>query len=384
VTLAPTGMAVLDGIVVRTPAGKRRGRSWRGSRGADRLRAAAGAAPEEAVGLALFATGPDRARLRAGLDRPRLAGVAHARAHRCCLRDRDRRPRPRAGGTRDAAPRGATGASRRGRALRLLGPRLFLPAAGSWDVDFWRTAILNGSAHGYTRTYGGPDDVPAGHLRAQLTGKEPVSLPSMVGRPIVVNYPPLTITMWTLWWRLAERWGARLESIERRPWPSRCRPVAGDSSPWPCSSGSTGAVRGGAATLAALYWATPVSWLSGAVLGYQDGAYAPRGRDRAGHRRRRPRVLGGRGARRGHDDQAAGDPARARGRGRAHRGHGPRRRREDAWPPPPPADSPRSRSAFSPFAVAGTLPAAVVHVNNSWLPGPTSGDHRTSGGWPGT
>jgi hypothetical protein len=29
--------------------------------------------------------------------------------------------------------------------------------------------------------------------------------------------------------------------------------------------------------------------------------------------------------------------------------------------------------AFSPFAVAGTLPAAVVHVNNSWLPGPTSG-----------
>jgi hypothetical protein len=29
--------------------------------------------------------------------------------------------------------------------------------------------------------------------------------------------------------------------------------------------------------------------------------------------------------------------------------------------------------AFSPFALAGTLPAAVVHVNNSWLPGPTSG-----------
>jgi hypothetical protein len=29
--------------------------------------------------------------------------------------------------------------------------------------------------------------------------------------------------------------------------------------------------------------------------------------------------------------------------------------------------------AFSPFALAGTLAAAVVHVNNSWLPGPTSG-----------
>jgi hypothetical protein len=29
--------------------------------------------------------------------------------------------------------------------------------------------------------------------------------------------------------------------------------------------------------------------------------------------------------------------------------------------------------AFSPFALAGTLAAAVVHVNNTWLPGPTSG-----------
>src|SRR4029079_18997770 len=29
--------------------------------------------------------------------------------------------------------------------------------------------------------------------------------------------------------------------------------------------------------------------------------------------------------------------------------------------------------AFSPCALARTRPAAVVHVNNSWLPGPTSG-----------
>jgi hypothetical protein len=248
----------------------------------------------------------------------------------------------------------------------------FLPSAGSWDVDFWRTAILNGSAHGYTRTYGGPDDVPEGHLRAQLSGQEPVSLPSMVGRPIVVNYPPLTITMWTLWWRLAERWGVRLESIEAQALAVKVSPVAGDVlavavllwihrvRPWR------------AATLAALYWATPVSWLSGAVLGYQDGAYAPlavialavaaSGRGfwagaalgiatmvKLQALLLTPAVAGA---------LIAGADARLAVRRVAAAAAG---------------GLAAIALAFSPFALAGTLPAAVVHVNNSWLPGPTSG-----------
>jgi hypothetical protein len=55
VTLAPTGMAVLDGVVVRTRPESGAGGRGGARGGADRLRAAAGAAPEEAVGLALFA-----------------------------------------------------------------------------------------------------------------------------------------------------------------------------------------------------------------------------------------------------------------------------------------------------------------------------------------
>ncbi|PYQ54349.1 MAG: hypothetical protein DMF78_06265 [Acidobacteria bacterium] len=47
------------------------------------------------------------------------------------------------------------------------------------------------------------------------------------------------------------------------------------------------------------------------------------------------------------------------------------------WPPPPPAArSWRARSsalAFLPFAAAGTLPSALVHVNSILLPGPASG-----------
>ena len=46
-----------------------------------------------------------------------------------------------------------------------------------------------------------------------------------------------------------------------------------------------------AATLAALYWALPVSWLSSGVLGFLDGALAPSGRGRL--RRRRTRPAGG-------------------------------------------------------------------------------------------
>jgi len=248
----------------------------------------------------------------------------------------------------------------------------FLPSAGSWDVDFWRTAILNGSAHGYTRTYGGPDDVPAGHLRAQLTGKEKVSLPSMVGRPIVVNYPPLTITMWTLWWRLAERWGVRLEPIEAQALAVKVSPVAGDvlavavllwihrRRPWR------------AATLAALYWATPVSWLSGAVLGYQDGAYAPvaviaLAIAAAGRGFWAGAVLGVAMMIKLQAILLAPAVAGALIAG-TDLGVGVRRVAAAAA-----GGLSAIALAFSPFALAGTLPAAVVHVNNSWLPGPTSG-----------
>jgi hypothetical protein len=372
VTLSPTGLAVLDGIVVRARPEVARA-LVAGLAAALMAFALLRARPRpEAIGLALFAIGLTALGCVPGWIA--LAWPGGATLARTLL------PGAIAIGGLALALRGTRDRSSVARLALLVGAGLFgcwvrayfLPAAGSWDVDFWRTAILNGSAHGYTRTYGGPDDVPEGHLRAQLTGKEPVSLPSMVGRPIVVNYPPLTITMWTLWWRLAERWGVRLEPIEAQALAVKVSPVAGDvlavaallwihrRRPWR------------AATLAALYWATPVSWLSGAVLGYQDGAYAPlavialavaaSGRGfwagallgvammvKLQAVLLAPAVAGaliaGASVRLGVTRVAA---AAAGGLAAI-------------------------LLAFSPFALAGTLPAAVVHVNNSWLPGPTSG-----------
>jgi hypothetical protein len=372
VSLSPTGTAVLDGVVVRARPEIARALVAGLALGLIAFALLRARPPEEAVGLALFTMGATVLGCVPGwiaLAWPGYATVARTVVPFAIallgLALAWARTRERAVIARLAL---LVAAGLFGCWVRAY----FLPAAGSWDVDFWRTAILNGSAHGYTATYGGRDDVPPGHLLAQLTGKERVSMPSMVGRPIVVNYPPLTITMWTLCWRLAERWGVRLENIEAQALAVKVSPVAGDvlavavllwihrRRPWR------------AATLAALYWATPVSWLSGAVLGYQDGAYAPlavialavaaSGRGfwagaalgvammiKLQAVLLAPAVAGA---------LIAGTDVRVGVRRVAAAAAG---------------GLTAIALAFSPFALAGTLPAAVVHVNNSWLPGPTSG-----------
>src|SRR5205823_14019850 len=65
-------------------------------------------------------------------------------------------------------------------------------------------------------------DVPAGHFAAQLGGRERVGSPNVLGRPIVVNYPPLAVALWTASWRLAQTRAVRLEEIEAQAGP-RCR-----------------------------------------------------------------------------------------------------------------------------------------------------------------
>jgi len=372
VSLSPTGMAVLDGIVVRTRPEAARAVVAGLAVALIGLALLRTRPRKEAIGLALFAMGLT---VLGGLPGwIALAWPGGSTLVRILL------PAGIAAGGLVLALRGTQDRASVARLALLVVAGLFgcwvrayfLPAAGSWDVDFWRTAILNGSAHGYTRTYGGPDDVPPGHLRAQLTGQEPVSLPSMVGRPIVVNYPPLTITMWTVWWRLAQHWGARLESIEAQALAVKVSPVVGDilavgvllwihrRRPWR------------AATLAALYWATPVSWLSGAVLGYQDGAYAPvaviaLAIAAAGRGYWAGAVLG---VAMMIKLQAILLAPAVAGALVAGTDLGTAARRVAAA-----AAGGLSAIvlAFSPFAFAGTLPAAVVHVNNSWLPGPTSG-----------
>lgn len=245
---------------------------------------------------------------------------------------------------------------------------LLLPSAGSWDVDYWRTAMLQASAQGLGGAYGGPGDVPEGHFLAQLTGRESVSSPQILGRPIVVNYPPLAVALWTASWRIAEQWAVRLEPIEAEALATKLASLAGDLAavavllwvhrrrPWR------------AATLAALYWAMPVSWLNSAAQGYQDGAYAPLvvialAAAAGGHALAAGATLGVAAMIKLPALLAAPAVAGALIAGADLRA-GARRLAGAAA-----GGLLAIAMAFLPCARAGTLPEAIVHVNSIWLPG---------------
>jgi hypothetical protein len=247
-----------------------------------------------------------------------------------------------------------------------------LPSAGSWDVDYWRTAMLQARAEGIGRAYGGAEDIPPGHFGAQLRGEEPVSSRAVLGRPIQVNYPPLAVALWTASWRLVERRGVRLERNEAQSLATKLAAVAGDfcaaavllwlhrRRPWR------------AATLAALYWATPVSWLSSAAQGFQDGAYAPvlvvaLALAAAGHALAAGAVLGVAAMIKLPALLVAPAVAGAL-LARADFAASVRRLAMAAA-----GGLLAIALAFVPFARAGTLPVAIVHVNSILLPGPVSG-----------
>jgi hypothetical protein len=151
----------------------------------------------------------------------------------------------------------------------------FLPSPGSWDTEYWKAWTLRAASDGVARVYGGPDAVPPGHALRQLRGQEELWKVRAFNRDFVVDYPPLAMALWraSLW---AVGHAARaLDPGETLNVAVKLPPVLGDLAamavlllafpdrPW----------RG--LTLAALYWALPVSWYASATLGYLDGAYAP-------------------------------------------------------------------------------------------------------------
>lgn len=248
----------------------------------------------------------------------------------------------------------------------------FLPSAGSWDVDYWRTAMVEAAAHGVGGAYGGADDVPPGHLLAQLRGRERVSAPSVLGRAIVVNYPPLAVALWAASARVAARWAPRLEPIEAEALASKLPSLAGDLAAVALLLGIHRRRPWRAATLAAVYWATPLSWLSSAVQGYQDGAYAPLVvialvAAASGLGFWAGAALGAAAMIKLPALIAAPAVAGALIAGMAAR---PAVRRVALAAG---GGLVVIAAAFAPYARAGTLAAAIVHVNSIWLPGPASG-----------
>lgn len=152
----------------------------------------------------------------------------------------------------------------------------FLPSAGSWDMEYWKAWTARSTSHGITRVYGDPDAVPRAHYLRQLRGEEPVWQVESGGRRFMIDYPPLAIVAWQLSWKLIQFLPLdHHNQAEAQNVAAKLPAVAGDVAMvvillWLFRDRPRRAFA-----LAGLFWALPISWLSSAVLGYQDETYAP-------------------------------------------------------------------------------------------------------------
>jgi hypothetical protein len=150
----------------------------------------------------------------------------------------------------------------------------FLPAPGGWDTDYWKAIAAHAAEHGYTQVYGGPDAIPQGHFWEQLHGREPRFEVQAFGRAFVVDQPPGIQMLWAgSWWLV--RHALDLAFAEGQNVAAKLPSILGDCLAVLVLVGAFPNDRRRGLTLAALYWALPVSWLSGSVLGFFDGAQAP-------------------------------------------------------------------------------------------------------------
>jgi hypothetical protein len=150
----------------------------------------------------------------------------------------------------------------------------FLPSAGSWDTEYWKAWTARADAHGVARVYGDGDAVPAGHFAAQLRGAEPLWLVPYRGRDFVVDYPPLAMALWRWSWRTVTALAPDLDHAEAENAAVKLPALLGDVAGVALLLALFRATPRRALGLAALYWALPVSWLSSGVLGFLDGALA--------------------------------------------------------------------------------------------------------------
>jgi hypothetical protein len=151
---------------------------------------------------------------------------------------------------------------------------VFLPSAGSWDTEYWKAWTARADAAGVARVYGDADAVPPGHFLAQLRGAEPLWLAPYRGRDFVVDYPPLAMALWRWSWRTIAGAVPGLDHGEAENVAVKLPAVLGDLAAVGLLLALFRASPSRGAALAAAYWALPVSWLSSGVLGFLDGALA--------------------------------------------------------------------------------------------------------------
>ena len=151
----------------------------------------------------------------------------------------------------------------------------FLTSHGAWDMEYWKAWASETANAGLTQAYGGPETVPAGEFLPQLLGQKARHEVTFRGRVFPIDYPPLGLGAWGVSWRF----------FTEKPRPYRGAEAENLAVKFPAVLGDLIAVfvllwafRGDPRTgvlLAALYWIFPVTWVSSAVLGFFDGFVPP-------------------------------------------------------------------------------------------------------------
>lgn len=151
----------------------------------------------------------------------------------------------------------------------------FVSSHGSWDTEYWKAWASETATVGVTQAYGGPESVPPGEFMAQLLAEKPRHEVSFKGREFPIDYPPLGLAAWGGSWRF----------FTSKPRPYRGAEAENLAVKFPAVLGDLLAVfvllwafRGNPRTafsLAALYWIFPITWVSSAVLGFFDGFLPP-------------------------------------------------------------------------------------------------------------
>ena len=151
----------------------------------------------------------------------------------------------------------------------------FVSSHGSWDTEYWKAWASETANAGLTQAYGGPDSVPPGDFMPQLLASKPRHQVSFKGREFPIDYPPLGLAAWGASWRF----------FTSKPRPYRGAEAENLAVKFPAELGDVLAVivvlwafRGdprAAFSLAALYWIFPITWVSSAVLGFFDGFLPP-------------------------------------------------------------------------------------------------------------
>ena len=151
----------------------------------------------------------------------------------------------------------------------------FITSHGSWDTEYRKAWANQTVTAGITQAYGGRDSVPDGEFLQQLTGSKPRWEVSFRDRQFVIDYPPLALAAWGGSWRF----------FTAKPRPYRGDEAENLAVKFPAVIGDVLAVvvlswafRGAiriALPLAALYWIFPITWISSAVHGNFDGFVPP-------------------------------------------------------------------------------------------------------------